>query len=734
MTRGLAAPIRHLIFGTLGVALVGCEISDDVEDARSVTQAAESGGLLQNGSFESGTSPWLLNLAGGASATFATDCSTSASVLADRWSYRVGTKTLGGDGAWNVVLRQAAIALGKGQSITVSFDAMSPVARTIESGTQKLSSPWTWYSLKQFNAPGDSAWHTYSWTYTQSTADAGAGFNIDLGQVAADVRIDNVVIRANGGGNLVADGSFENGAASWSLLTSGGAFATGTRDCGTSSTGPSAGRWSGKVSTAKIGTDGAWDVQLRQSGLVLHAGATVTVSFKARARANRTIEAGVQGLSSPWPWYTVRQFSLPGDGAWHPYTWSYTQSASDGDAAFHYDVGQATGDVWIDDVVTTTSGSACTPTTCAAHSATCGTISDGCGGTLSCGSCTSPQTCGGGGVANVCGGGGTTGGSFMPAPSGWSYDQLVFETEFGYSGMGSAPSAANQGTFVANGVPRPNTSVGLLNDWNFGIQERANAVWSRSGSFPYWGSSQAAQTGTYASGNGADYSFPGNVFQTSNGANAALFTGYTPQTFTAQGSGLTLQDHYVGGPKQLSIQSNGSVYYYQWSSAVLNTQGKRFFPFGGATEFFGQVKAKMAGPNNGSWSAIWMLPDQDANGTGQEIDIQEYNVSGANPYKMYAHVQAPAVSIGTGTSSTPLSAGYHVYAWHVNSATRTITVYLDGVQVGTYTGAQVGARYFLILDAAIASGMQDWQKQEGFVPNSTADMAMGVSEIQIYQR
>src|SRR5262245_45527180 len=46
---------------------------------------------------------------------------------------------------------------------------------------------------------------------------------------------------------------------------------------------------------------------------------------------------------------------------------------------------------------------ACVPTTCAAQGKNCGTIPDGCGGTLTCGVCTAPQTCGGGGVANVCG-------------------------------------------------------------------------------------------------------------------------------------------------------------------------------------------------------------------------------------------------------------------------------------------------------------------------------------------
>jgi hypothetical protein len=44
----------------------------------------------------------------------------------------------------------------------------------------------------------------------------------------------------------------------------------------------------------------------------------------------------------------------------------------------------------------------CTPTTCAALGANCGTVDDGCGGSLSCGTCASPETCGGG-TDNVCG-------------------------------------------------------------------------------------------------------------------------------------------------------------------------------------------------------------------------------------------------------------------------------------------------------------------------------------------
>ena len=43
--------------------------------------------------------------------------------------------------------------------------------------------------------------------------------------------------------------------------------------------------------------------------------------------------------------------------------------------------------------------STCTPTTCAAQGKNCGTISNGCGGTLTCGTCGSGQTC----TNNVCG-------------------------------------------------------------------------------------------------------------------------------------------------------------------------------------------------------------------------------------------------------------------------------------------------------------------------------------------
>jgi hypothetical protein len=45
----------------------------------------------------------------------------------------------------------------------------------------------------------------------------------------------------------------------------------------------------------------------------------------------------------------------------------------------------------------------CVPTTCLLAGKNCGSISDGCGATLNCGTCAAGQTCGAGGQQNVCG-------------------------------------------------------------------------------------------------------------------------------------------------------------------------------------------------------------------------------------------------------------------------------------------------------------------------------------------
>lgn len=48
-------------------------------------------------------------------------------------------------------------------------------------------------------------------------------------------------------------------------------------------------------------------------------------------------------------------------------------------------------------------GDPCVPTTCEVEGADCGSLDDGCGAQLDCGTCTAPEVCGGTGTPNVCG-------------------------------------------------------------------------------------------------------------------------------------------------------------------------------------------------------------------------------------------------------------------------------------------------------------------------------------------
>ncbi len=45
----------------------------------------------------------------------------------------------------------------------------------------------------------------------------------------------------------------------------------------------------------------------------------------------------------------------------------------------------------------------CVPKSCTDLQKNCGALSDGCGGTINCGTCSPPMACGGGGIPNVCG-------------------------------------------------------------------------------------------------------------------------------------------------------------------------------------------------------------------------------------------------------------------------------------------------------------------------------------------
>jgi hypothetical protein len=100
----------------------------------------------------------------------------------------------------------------------------------------------------------------------------------------------------------------------------------------------------------------------------------------------------------------------------------------------------------------------CKPATCASLGFNCGPAGDGCGGSLSCGTCVSPDICGGGGMPGVCGD--------VPACTGLCLDEpkcdsgtttltgtVVAGTQSPYLGTSSPDPVPNVLVYVPNTAP-----------------------------------------------------------------------------------------------------------------------------------------------------------------------------------------------------------------------------------------------------------------------------------------
>jgi len=73
-----------------------------------------------------------------------------------------------------------------------------------------------------------------------------------------------------------------------------------------------------------------------------------TVSFAAKASSNRPISVVVQKATSPYTEQS-RQIVNLGTG-WQRYSYRFTASANENNAHLAFNLAQATGTVWLDDI------------------------------------------------------------------------------------------------------------------------------------------------------------------------------------------------------------------------------------------------------------------------------------------------------------------------------------------------------------------------------------------------
>jgi endo-1,3-1,4-beta-glycanase ExoK len=147
--------------------------------------------------------------------------------------------------------------------------------------------------------------------------------------------------------NLVQNGSFESGSISpWYFNQTSGATGSVSLDSTTSAEGKNSARID--VTRANTDPDNAWYIQFGQNNLPLVKGRNYTITFRAKASQQRSITQEILQDTSPWAKYMTQNVTLT--TAWTTYTYSFTSPLSVADTELNFNVAQATGTIWIDNI------------------------------------------------------------------------------------------------------------------------------------------------------------------------------------------------------------------------------------------------------------------------------------------------------------------------------------------------------------------------------------------------
>ncbi len=145
--------------------------------------------------------------------------------------------------------------------------------------------------------------------------------------------------------NLIQNGSFENTSSNW--LAPWGFQSNGIATISHASHAKVDGVYSAKVNIAKSSSaDSA--VQLYQGNIPLTQGKSYTIIFWAKASIPRTIRPAILHGASPWTSYFSQSVSLT--TSWQQYTLTFTAPKTDTNSMLVFNMANAAGYVWIDNV------------------------------------------------------------------------------------------------------------------------------------------------------------------------------------------------------------------------------------------------------------------------------------------------------------------------------------------------------------------------------------------------
>ncbi len=156
----------------------------------------------------------------------------------------------------------------------------------------------------------------------------------------------NVTPTASAQGNLMQNPSFEktgsNWYSPWWFEADDGAAADISQDTTTAGDGAA----SAKIHVTKSSTTN-WNVQF-MNGLGITNGRTYTVSFWAKADANRSIGLEINHKTSPYTNYFKASAAL--STSWQKFTYTFTPTVTDDNTLILFYFANNTGNVWLDGV------------------------------------------------------------------------------------------------------------------------------------------------------------------------------------------------------------------------------------------------------------------------------------------------------------------------------------------------------------------------------------------------
>lgn len=227
-----------------------------------------------------------------------------------------------GDADWHIQLKQTGVKLEKGQWYRLSLKMKSSIDRKVSYALQRDGSThknadgtedWTPYCQEIVALTSKYQTITKEFQMTEDT-DPNTIFNIAMGAVGGKqikkqhrICIDDIVLEKiaapemkpeEAGKNLLKNGDFSNKTDNWNIW-------------GISAPGEAKADIADHAIVYQISNVGTadWNVQLKQSGLILEKECKYRVTFKVTSTAARTIKLAM--MSTSYTWYGGADIKLP---------------------------------------------------------------------------------------------------------------------------------------------------------------------------------------------------------------------------------------------------------------------------------------------------------------------------------------------------------------------------------------------------------------------------------------